>query len=620
MKQKKIRKCSLEQISALNLRGQVMVEFSEAIPKQAINTYRDFINEVYIKPIRSTIIVDDKFPTLENFLKNELNNKSEGKKLLEIIEACRSNDRNWVVDVHDGSGDFEISDLSTLNQSDLMILDYHLESDDTGGEKAIKVLKSLASNSYFNMVVIYTDCKDSNSEIPLRVLEIVEGLTFNSNNEQSDDSVPSELTDWEEVVSDIEKVLKNNFTQHDFIKLAQCKDTLGFKSSLSSKLQELLNERCRQVKQHVAIPIINWLYASRLKARTKFLSATDYGVIQFSLEESNWIKTDKLFVTVIPKSVSANEIPSKLLNALEASTISPLELIMAKIRNVLAEHGFEAERKIVENRMLQAYWLKQMLAEKAELRDWRLHQTINHHWDALSLQLNKHVIGLGNRLFNSLDNTDTKEIISKHTGIDISKDNHLSDITFEWNRNVCSKEIDRPYIYTGQIFFIQNKETGNRVDDHYWICLTPACDLIPGQSSSWAGDGLSNTKITPFKAVKLFGRNEAEAIKVATSSEFVFLNLDGTKIKSYSFSESSGSNPSWNQFFAHNDGYINDKKFALSIINVKREDQPQQILAEEYEAVVVTQLRYEYALHWMQKLSHSLSRIGLGFAKHTPIG
>lgn len=596
-----------------------MTNGNVAISTPASNTYLDFISEVYIKPIRSTIIVDDKFPTLENFLNSQLENKTEGVKLLEIVTTCRS--ANWIVDVHDGSGDLNTSEFSRLHQSDLLILDYHLESDDTGGEKAIKVLKSLASNNYFNMVVIYTACKDINSEIPQRVLEVVEGLTFKSNNMHSDATVPAELLAWENEDLNIVNTLKSNFTKEDFIKLAQHRNTLEWKSILSTNLKEILQARCVQAKAPISLPIINWLYATRLQERVNFLADTDCGAIDFSLNEFNWIKTDKLFITIIAKSVDANKLPDLLLNALGASNISPHELIMARIRNALTEYGPKAEKKVLANQQLQAYWLKQMLTEKLELQDWRLQQTINHHWEALSVAINEHVQEFSGRLFNFLKSENPTDLILKHSNVDINNDSQLSEIIFEWNRNICSKAVDRPYVYTGQIFYIQEKGADKAIDGSYWICLTPACDLIPGQDSSWGGVGLNGTNLTPFKAVKLENRKNADAIKEATSSEFVFLNLNGNEINSYSYAKSSDGNPSWKQFFAHNNGYLTtNQRVNVSVIDVNPDGEAQLISAREFEAVIVAQLRYEYALHWMLKLSQSLSRIGLGFVKHTPRG
>ena len=71
--------------------------------------YRDFIEEAYIKPIRSVLIIDDDYPTIEEVLYSELNTNITNKRwrsnpaqVLKVIESFRSRDPSFIVDVHDG--------------------------------------------------------------------------------------------------------------------------------------------------------------------------------------------------------------------------------------------------------------------------------------------------------------------------------------------------------------------------------------------------------------------------------------------------------------------------------------------------------------------------------------
>ena len=128
--------------------------------------YEKLIEQAYIDPIRTVIVVDDEFPSLDSLIEKELNgvrpwagSEGDARKVSEILSYCRNRDRPWLVDVHDGRevsvrGEERIAPY--LHHSDLMILDYHLAGDSGTGDHAIGILRDLASNDHFNMVIVYT--------------------------------------------------------------------------------------------------------------------------------------------------------------------------------------------------------------------------------------------------------------------------------------------------------------------------------------------------------------------------------------------------------------------------------------------------------------------------------
>lgn len=87
----------------------------------------------------------------------------------------------WLVDVHDGKKvavDQDVSIAPYLHHSDLVILDYHLDGDEGSGEKAINILRKLAENDHFNMVVVYTKgYREPGGDVDRVVLEIALGLS-----------------------------------------------------------------------------------------------------------------------------------------------------------------------------------------------------------------------------------------------------------------------------------------------------------------------------------------------------------------------------------------------------------------------------------------------------------
>ena len=609
---------------SLNLRDQKMVELLTT----AQADYKCLINEAYIKPIRSAIIVDDDYITLENLIK--LNKNSTGSvshaqaydKLVEVIDACKASPRNWLVDVND-AGNIANNQYSNLHQSDLMILDYHLEKNDDGGTKAIEVLRSLAQNPYFNLVIVYTNCK-SNNELDSRVLEIANGLIFkNSPLGQLDESIPSQLSEWEDDEVNILKILPNHLNVTAFLRFFQetdinkWKDYEGFE-----KINELILDRRKNKHVSVGVETIKWLLAKKRSDYSSKFSDSDAGKVNFGIGNTNWIRTNNLFITVISKETNAARLPDKLLDALEASNPSPHQLIMTKIRNVMDEKGVSAEKNVLSKDHLQAYWLMQMLdAADDKERSWKLKQTIRHHWDELASEINQDVKNYGEQLFESIkrvDNFKSESFIKSHTSLDMSEANVLQRIKEEWNSFVCIQSVDGLHLMTGHIFKISGKVNDQTTDDEsYWVCLSPACDLVPEQKSKWGDKSIKKSRLLPFKAVKLFKHDNVDAMNFATKSEYIFLK-SGNDIHCYSYLHKGNTegNPVWDQFFAHNNGYLPENKiFTTSTISFG-DTEDIQMERVELQAEIIAQLRYEYALNLLQKLGGSLSRIGLDFVKH----
>jgi len=84
-----------------------VIEFREAtLPSVTMATYEDHISEVFIKPIRSVLAIDDRFPTLQLFLSGDVpHTRDEIDRLAKLLAFCREKNPEWLVDVDDGRGD-----------------------------------------------------------------------------------------------------------------------------------------------------------------------------------------------------------------------------------------------------------------------------------------------------------------------------------------------------------------------------------------------------------------------------------------------------------------------------------------------------------------------------------
>ncbi len=92
------------------------------------NEYSSFVKEAFISPVRSVMVIDDEYPTMDKLLSSQLEhyNPVDIERLRNVINVCRNPMNNWMLDVHDG--DFTDKGIADhLHHSDLLILDYHLE-------------------------------------------------------------------------------------------------------------------------------------------------------------------------------------------------------------------------------------------------------------------------------------------------------------------------------------------------------------------------------------------------------------------------------------------------------------------------------------------------------------
>ena len=144
----------------------------------------------------------------------------------------------------------------------------------------------------------------------------------------------------------------------------------------------------------------------------------------------------------------------------------------------------------------------------------------------------------------------------------------------------------------------------------YGVCLTPACDMVPGRKTSGWFKRLEG--YIPFIMVFLTEVSDKTALANINQNIFLFLNISGD-IRTFAFNPNGDvkSNPSWEQMFAENKGVLIGVNKELAIRRLCSD--PQNLKIESIKAKIVAQLRYEYALNLLQRLGVSLTRIGLDF-------
>lgn len=570
--------------------------------------YRGFIEEAFIRPMRSVLIVDDDYPTLEDMFtgKGKDDGKSwhgDPKAVKNVIDGFHNNQPPLIVDVHDGQNVETTEDAAAvehLHQCDLLVLDFELnKQDEHDGAQAIGILRKILGNEQFNLVILHTRTdldivfpkvlagvlRPAPSFIAPEEAEWAQGKMFEQDVEEPGYSASAMETIGAEqyfyfrnkgcVWPPEEEDDAPDFSAFDVIARKLGAQRNGQKSKLSRYLMSRLEETIFEGGD-----------------------APDFGHIEWSDQAPRWIRSDKGFIAFTKKSPDG-----RLLDALTDSLIhwgpAPSRLFLAKLRAELDRAGVAAEGKALGNNKVLAHWYKKLVEGSEVSRNTMVASTVARHTDMLMEDILPEVRDFATRMVTAEVRDDGLDALClKYFKVDLSVRADRTAALNEHNAFVCSKPVEGHHLSTGHIF---------KLNDDYWVILTPACDLEPEQDRIKIGD------YQPFMAAKLAktaGNGPPAAINDGAA---VVLKLEGAAPTGYTIAAQGNSQPDWRTFYAAKKGGVENNGFDLFLMTV---DAATALPVMGRETVtLVGQLRYEYALSLMHRLGSSMTRVGLDFEK-----
>lgn len=587
---------------------------AESVARSA-NEYTDLIREVLIDPIRTVTVIDDEFPTLDQLLDKEAGVGSKKwtpenvTRATEIVQFCREPDRRWMVDIHDGGRtDTEELFIGHLHQSDLLVLDYQLQGEQGGGERAIEILRKLAKNSHFNMVLVYTHAASDDASTLDIAHDIALNLTFKGEGirlpERARERLEQALEEWADEEPSIENSLRDAVDASTYLRVRsdQVPNSAWGELPGFAQLKAWHDNKPSRIRLDFRL-LMRWAISELEQSISDRLSDEDFGHTRLGVDSggTNWVRTDNLFISVIGKHKTPDTLPDSLLNALTAWDPSPHRLIMSKMRAELDRRGVSVEQEIMADRCLQAGWLEEFISPDRYSPSRNIGSTVQRHWESLGDRLRPDVVEFAGKLQRNLSGGDIDASIRRFARVE--RKPHVDEIHLELNRYNSSKPVEGHHLSTGHVLrLVENQES------IYWLCLSPACDLEPDQRSGW---NKSMGDLLPFKAVPLEKLEKtAKALKEAHKNAHLFFYIDG---KTHVFSCDLGR---WEELFAAKRGVfdpIEDRQ--LEIVRLTARD---ALEANTHQATIVAQLRYEYALHWLSLLGAKLARVGLDFKSSPP--
>lgn len=603
--------------------------------------YSDLVKDAFINPIRSVLIVDDEYPTWETILKPQSESDSKwGKsrgKVLDMVAAFRANSPSLIVDIHDGSllEDSDTDELAKhLYQSDLLVLDYQLDGSDGGGDKSVGIACKLLENDHFNLIVLHTSLKELWAPFEEMVVGLIsKSKSFPQGLVQRGQAAYDALEDEEqEEFDDISKKCitpmqylycyqLGNATRHE---LADLMKGGGPFTEFKVQLEKT------EIDSHNLPALGVWAMSKLQTELEKKFSRVDHNALSWSDSRisgsgSNfWIRTNKGFIAFANKN-NTSDLILALQNALEAWQPTPTRLLSAKLRSELDRQGVIAEDEVFKDKLVFRKFysnLTEQTDENSEITQrTALEGQARRHVEHLVDRTIEPVILYGQNIIKADPAAnDSGASFLDHYGI--FNDQQIVESSKYYNSYISSKSPTGWHISPGQIFCTTRPDSEMQ---ELWVCVSPACDLVPGQRK--IGIQTKDGSVKSFIAVRLEeGFTEELSSRQINSNEFVFLH-SGDKIDVRSIypkasadiddSKIGSKQPHWRMFFAKNEG----KFITQTVPNLgKKEVELQWLIAgddglklHDQTVEIKWQLRYEYALNLNQKLGGNLTRIGLDF-------
>lgn len=582
--------------------------------------YQKCIEQAFIDPIRSVVIVDDDYPTTIEVLDDRLDKiaktvtpsrKSwlvDPQPIKDVIGEFRNGDRPFILDIHDAqtmTPEDEIEGASHLHQTDLLILDYELDRDRAGDfSRSLQVARRLMSNAHFNLIIVNT-----NNELGAVFQNFLLGLLYPSCQSLSD----AEVETLEAAYGKIEGVENFDTLLGEAFGFSQYVDAWSApKSSMKDLMAgagpfaqaKYLFEKADLHKKYWKLMARSALlfYQEECVAGS-LMSDTELQVRSFSNEnEVKWIRSDRAFLTFSHKP-DGKKLLECLQSALEDWNPKPSRLVLTKMLAEIDEHGVEMQDGSLQDDQSSALWYEGILDADDNQRKSKVDETVQRHVDGMLAKLLPEVRKFTNDLAMNEKGTGTAstEVIKAHYGIDLSDPEKRKSAELSHNALVCSQERCGWHIQTGHIF-----ELGGSL----WVCVSPLCDTVPKQISvtqrELQGDRLR------FNALKLHKKTTNKLPDKVQSNRYVFLKSDDcTDV--YSITESSAAMPELGVFFAGNEGIFHGD-MELLVLRAEEHSESKELFVRSYDTKIVAHLRYEYALNLIHRLGGALTRVGLDFA------
>jgi hypothetical protein len=585
------------------------------------NVYEAAVKQTFIDSLRSVFLVDDAFPSFADmFGKRPVAERfKESERARRLYRAFRK--RHLPCDIENTFRAGDIQMVERMRKCDLIVLDFHLDADDTDTSKALHILRRLADSDHFNTVVVYTKKR----ELRHVWLEIAANLRPDLTRPKDVLARDAQANDWWET-ADLDEIETPSESAIVNYLLGGMERVPGVERARSIKsIQEaeakgnygvLFEAMLRREVGRLQTPL-NAELDAELGPSLRTLQG------RFENGKPYWLQCRGCFVAIINKVEEDNDAEADLVmlglrEALLDWQPNFLQLLISEIQNRLELESLAADPRTFSDQVRQvalSHYLLQSLDEEEDEEGSveavvdRIVEIVRNKISAdtkLRAFARKVLTQRRAALKAGLANPD---ILARAQALaHVTAVSKPEDILFFLNSFLSTELFVRSRLTTGTIFVLEKQ---------YWMVMSPACDLTsrpPAQSQRWTKD------IHPVRAIlaiSLQPDSLTAALKDATRGRHAFLFSESQPLALQLLTEHSA--PALEMFFALDAGRVKTGKDgrarfrAHRVARVGKEQRTRPQLSPVTEFVVVGQLRANYASRVLQFTGAHLARIGVDF-------
>ncbi|MCB9791216.1 MAG: hypothetical protein H6741_00660 [Alphaproteobacteria bacterium] len=538
--------------------------------------------------------------------------------------------RGWLCDVDRRTIWSEEEIRTRISNTDLLILDWHLDVSDLDSSASLKILQTLADSPNQNLVVLYTKAPELD-RILLQIGIALGGIL------PPEDLLEKEANSQE--TKDAWDLLEGPFPvldEHAGRLWLSGKD--GERNALR-RVQERWGRYLsdQEVDRRLHAPLTKAGIVSSLRQLVENSSGfkdltlpTPPRPIGICAPESiqRWVHCGNVFVLVLHKEdiereglIEAQRVLEELVQALVDWDPSPLRLALTF---GLGQVQTGAERRlqdVLPDQMLRvALWYQYLVAKTPESRRDSLVQIwqvlLERLGESVSADILDFLEGLSPDPDAPIEHGDALKMAKKRAGMGVAEP---KDVLHRLNAFLCSMPPNRRHVTTGSVVRL---ESGGQHD--YWVCVSPACDMVPREQSlaqatvaavesdippMWR-DSLGSCRPTMMVRLQVLDGASTSQLKKATEGRVIFL-FDSALGATYTCQVFPRPTLNTEMFFLDCHGKTDaNHAFHAWRIQVGCEGPPTMVRAKY---TVIAQLRKPYAEAVLHKAGYQLSRVGVDF-------
>lgn len=483
-----------------------LARFDAGYADAVVRSFRD-------DAIRTAVLIDDQFPSYTEMREAKDADFKEVERAIKLYDFLHGRGLICGIENWRKHREESLNLIDKVRKSDLVVLDYRLGSD--GPATSLKILRHLATSPHFNLVVLYTN--DNLTRVSLAAAAAMRGLSQPEPKLVPNDEALGEAVD---VLVEFETIDFEGLTT--FLMRGERPWENEVRAAMEERGVPL--RHLRPLTDHIGRKWIEELFEGYATDGAQELGLR----CDFGNKETLWIQAGSCFVAVVSKQKAGavqgegDYVWGRLGDALKAWRPNYYRLVLSEIQNALELEAVVDQEAWLDDDLCLGLGLYLLESKEAAAGDispdavaGSAQSLVDRFVDLIRQRLSSHTkvtetatLMLGNRLETPVmepGDGETARHVRARELAHVSPGEHgdwVERILPAVNAFMVSDEFRGSHITTGTVL-----QSGK---DDFWLCVSPACDLVPRTDGPVV---VQLTRLTNAPSVTKYTTGENVAIK-----------------------------------------------------------------------------------------------------------